>query len=162
MRWESSEFLFFQVAKNNDHGILHGLYWHILLQTWSNLSNHTVSDVNFLAVELGTIRVLPDFYNFANTNIHLFDIRHDRRGSSLGLGLLLLLLFWFLIWSFFGFLSIGVDTSGSCGRSRSRGRRSFSTLSLLFFLLFASLSSFTFCLFASFCVFESLHLSQLF
>ena len=108
MRGESTQFLGFQVAEDNDCGTLHSRKRNELLQSRGDLSDLTIANVNLLAPELVAVRMLPALNDLADTDIHLSDVRHDWSGSGLWLlhlllllllGLLLLLLI--LLWCFF-------------------------------------------------------------
>lgn len=109
---EPAEFLRLEVAKHDAGSSLHGLNGHKLLQAGSDLSDLSVSNVDFLAVKLIAFRMLPDLDDLADADVHLRDVRDDRRGWRLGLLLLLLLLFLFLgLLLAFGLFSRGAGGS---------------------------------------------------
>jgi len=126
----SCKFLSLQVAEDNAHGLIHFLNWHKFLKTRCNLADFTISDVDFLTVELDGVGVLPDLNNFTDADVHLTDIRNNlsddfgwlgllgglgfllgfsfgRGRGLLGLfGLLILSVFGSVFWSVLGLLSV--------------------------------------------------------
>jgi len=46
------EFLCFQVAKHDNHSVLHGLNGHKVLEARGNLTDFTIADIDLLTVEL--------------------------------------------------------------------------------------------------------------
>ena len=89
--------------------------WYYLknLKSRSDLSNFTVSNVDFLTVEFRTFRVYPAFNNLTDTDIHLGNVGHDWCSCWLGLLHLLLLLFLGLL-LLSGSLALLSDCSSSC------------------------------------------------
>ena len=113
---EPSEFLGSEVAKDNDHGALHSLEGDELLHARGNFSDLTISDVNFLAIEFDTVWVFPALDDFADTHIHLSDVRSGRCGSRLALaslGRVLLLLLLLLLRGLFGLFAFTCCGTGS-------------------------------------------------
>ncbi len=120
MGWEATKLLCLKIAKHNTSSALHLLNRDKLLQARCNLSDLTISNINFLTVKLLTFRVDPALYNFANTDVHLVDIGHYGSCRCLWLLLLLLLLF---LWRLFALFAL------ACSGTSIR------TLGLLRFLL---------------------------
>lgn len=115
MRWEASKRLCLKVAKYNDQLVLHALDWNHLLQTRSYLADLSVANIDLLTPQLLAFRMLPHIDNFADSYVHLGDVRDFSRGClswlCVRILLLILLLFWFLLFGlnilgFFGFVFI--------------------------------------------------------
>ena len=110
MRVPAGEWSRSQVHDNNTELILHPLDRNILLQSTGDLSNLSISDIDFLVVELLTVWILFDPDDLANPDINFRQIMKIRSCSFLRWillatfisTLLLLLLLLFLFWLFFG------------------------------------------------------------
>ena len=99
MRWEPTQFLGLQVAQDDNVLTQHAINSNLLLNARGDLSDLTIANVVLHTDKLLTVRMVPAFDNLSHTDIHLSDVRDDRRSSGLWLlRLLLLFLLLFLLW----------------------------------------------------------------
>jgi hypothetical protein len=113
VRWEATERLGLQVCKDDDHLVLHTFDRNNLLESGSNLADFSVANIDLLTPKLLARWVLPDLHDFANTDVHLSDVRDFLcSGLCSRLWLLLLLLLLLLLGLCLFRSSLGLFTSG--------------------------------------------------
>ena len=93
----SGELLGLEVAKNDNHGVLHFLNWDELLKATCDFSDLTISNINFFIIELLTVGIFLDMNDLSNSDIHLAEVWHVLLLLLGSFGRLLLLLLLLLL-----------------------------------------------------------------
>lgn len=62
-----------KIANDNDHGALYFIERNGLLQSTSNISDLSISNIDFFVVELFRVGIGPSVNNFADSDVELAD-----------------------------------------------------------------------------------------